>query len=193
MRRFRVGLLPTIMVMALAACGGGAASQAPGGATAGTNPTTGSGATPAGATQAPAGTTAPVATSGGGGGTATEACQLISGDEAGTALGTAALMSVGGAVGPQTYCDYRTASGETVFTTYMQPGAGQLWAVFESSLTTDPVSGLGDKAMFEPSTKILFVLKGETFFNVFVGTVGLSAAEALEQEKKLAQIMVGNI
>ena len=190
-RQSRVGLLPAFMIVMLAACGGATASQAPTGATSGTDPTTAPGAPTEGATQPAAATVGPVVTPGGG--AAVEACGLITGAEAATALGTAELTSVGGAVGPQTYCDYRTASGEAVFTTYMQPGAEQLWGVFESSLTTDPVSGIGDKAMFEPSTKILFVLKSGTFFNVYVATVGLSEAEALEQAKKLAQVMVGRL
>jgi hypothetical protein len=39
----------------------------------------------------------------------------------------------------------------------------------------------------------LFVLKGDAFFNVFVADVSLTPEQALEQEKELAQIMVGKL
>ena len=176
--------------MLAAACGGTpAATQAPGAAT--QDP-----AVPA--TMAPQGTptTAPVETQpggGGGGGTAETACDLLTAEEAATNLGTGALTATPDELAGQTFCDYRLASAESVLTTYMQTGGAQMWSVFESSLTTDPVSGLGDKAMFEPSTKLLFVLKGDTLFNVFAADITLDAAAALELEKKLAAVMVAKI
>jgi hypothetical protein len=191
----RSGLAALVLVpVLLAACGGGGATQAPGGTTAAPGGTTPPTTTAPGDTTAPPtqGAGGPAATAGGIGTTAA-ACELITPEEVAAALGTGALTSTGGQVGPQTFCDYRTASGDAVMTSYMQPGAGGMWSVFEGSLQTEPVSGLGDKAMFEPSTKLLFVLKGDTFFNVFIATVGLAAADALEQEKRLAAIMVGRI
>lgn len=175
----------------IAACGGGtsptqapaAQTQGPGSATQAPAATEGPGA----ATQAPAATVS----GGGGGGTASAACDLITPEEAAGILDSGALTTTGGEVAGQTYCDYRTADGQTVLTTYMQANAAQLWSVYESSLQTDPVSGIGDKAMFEASTKLLLVLKGSTFFNVFVSDIDLSPEQALEVEKELAQVMAG--
>ncbi len=193
LRAIRSGTL-ILSVAMVAACGGGSATP-----TQGVTPTVATGATagPAataapGAAEAPAATQAPAAT-GAGVGSATSACELLSVEEAAASLGTAPLTATPGSLGGQTFCDYRTSSGEAVLTSYMQLGAGQMWAVFESSLETDPVSGIGDKAMFEPSTKLLFVLKGDTFFNIFVADPSLDAAAALEKEKALAQLMVANI
>jgi hypothetical protein len=181
-------------ILLVAACGGGAATAGPGGGGATTGPGATAGATaPGAATQGPA-ATQPGGGGGGGGGTASSACELLKPEEAAASLGTAALTTTGGELAGQTFCDYRTAAGETVLTTYMQAsGAGAMWGIWESSLQTEPVSGIGDKAMFEASTKLLFVLKGDAFFNVFVADISLSPEQALEKEKALATIMVGRL
>ncbi len=196
MVRGRAGALSLAVAigLAVAACGGGSGTPTQAPATSGAGGPTAAPPTQAGtATEAPIATVVPVATSGGGGGggTANTACDLITGEEAGAVLGLGALTASGGEAMGQTYCNYDTADGTNAIATYMQKDAAQIWQVWEASLQTEPVSGIGDKAMYERSTKLLFVLKGGTFFNVFVATLGLSEDEALEQEKKLAQIMVG--
>lgn len=169
--------------------GGGGATQAP--ATGGATAAPGDTGSPA--TQAPLPTAGSVPTSNGGG-TAATACELLTPADAATALGTGELAQTGGELAGQTFCDYRDGTGASVLTTYMQAtGATQLWPIYEGSLVTDPVSGLGDKAMFEPSTKLLLVLKGDAFFNVFVADVSLSPEQALEQATRLAQLMVGRL
>lgn len=182
--------LAPLAIVFFVGCGGTTATpQAPG-------PTAGGGEAPTNqpATAAPV-TPGPVPTQGGGGGgTASAACDLLTPEEAATSLGTEPLTTTGGEVAGQTYCDYRTASGEAVLTTYMQAaGAASLWGVYESSLTTEPVEGVGDKAMFEPSTKLLFVLKGDAFFNLFIADLELTPAQALEKGRPLALMMVGRL
>jgi hypothetical protein len=190
MTRTAPGALLVGAILVLAACGGGSPTQAPGGATQQPGATQGSGATSGTApSEAPPVTTAPAATqSGGGGGIAKTACELLTPEEAARELGTGPLTAEGGELAGQTYCDYRE-SGATVLTTYMQPNAEQLWGVYETSLQADPVAGIGDKALYEPSTKLLLVLKGSTFFNIFIAEFTLSSEEALEKSKVLAGIM----
>ena len=191
-RLIRSGTTTLFLVAALAACGGGTATPTQNaGPTAANGATSGPGATQA-STDAPQATVIPAATTSGVG-TATSACELLTVEEAAGSLGTGPLTATPGSLAGQSFCDYRTAAGEAVLTSYMQPGAAQLWGIWESSLQTDPVTGIGDKAMYEPSTKLLFVLKGDTFFNVYVADVTLDAAAALEKEKALAQIMVAKI
>ena len=124
--------------------------------------------------------------------TAKAACDLLSAAEATVALGLGTLKADSN--GAPQFCYYSLPSGEVVLSTYLQrTGGSGAWGGLESSLTTDPVSGLGEKAMFEPSTNILFVLKGDSIFNVNVLTVGLEAAAALDQDRKLARIMLTHL
>ena len=125
---------------------------------------------------------------------ANSACDLLSADEAASVLDKGAMTAAGNEVTPQ-FCTYSIASsGEVIATTFFQKQGGTTsWGMFEASMTTDPVAGLGEKAMFEPSTNILFVLQGDTIFNVNVLTVGISGADALAQGTELAQIMLTHL
>ncbi len=95
----------------------------------------------------------------------------------------------------QQFCSYGIVStGEIVISTYFKrSGGSDAWASLVGSLTTDPVSGLGEKAVFEPSTNILFVLQGDSILNVYVTTGGLDPATALDQDSQLARIMLTHL
>ena len=67
------------------------------------------------------------------------------------------------------FCTYAIASGDVVVSRFLQRKDGiAAWPGYESSMTTELVAGLGDKAMFEPTSGILLVLSGDTIVNVTV-------------------------
>jgi hypothetical protein len=119
------------------------------------------------------------------------ACDLLSADEASGVMGQQ-LKSEGNPAVAQ-FCTYSVvSSGEVVLTTYLQRvGGSDTWPGLEGSLTTEPVSGLGEKAMFEPSTSILFVLQGDAILNVNV--FGRSPADALALDRQLAEIALTHL
>jgi hypothetical protein len=123
---------------------------------------------------------------------AATACDLLSADEAAEVLGVGPMEAQGNEFTAQ-FCTYAvTSSGEVVLSTYLDPKGGlAAWDGFAGSLTTDPVDGLGDRAMFEPSTGILFVLKGDSIINVNV--FGKGASKALELDRQLMEIMIANL
>ena len=120
------------------------------------------------------------------------ACDLLSAEEAAAVLGNGPMRVDANANALQ-FCTYAVAStGEVVLSTYLQrTGGGDAFAGFESSLTTDPVSGIGAKAIFEASTGILFVLQGDAVFNVNV--FGVAPAAARSQDEALARVMLTHL
>lgn len=120
------------------------------------------------------------------------ACDLLSADAAAEVLDKGAMEAQGSEFSPQ-FCTYAvTAGGEVVLSIYLDPKGGLgVWESFAGSLTTDAVEGLGDQAMFEPSTGILFVLKGDSIINVNV--FGRGAGETLELDRQLMEIMLTNL
>ena len=120
------------------------------------------------------------------------ACDLLSADEAASVLAKGPMSAQGNQFTPQ-FCTYAiVSSGEVVLSTFFQPkGGAATFAGIEGSGTTDPVSGLGDKAMFEPGTGILFVLKGDTLLNVNV--FGQEPAATLDLDRQLAEVMLTHL
>ena len=122
------------------------------------------------------------------------ACDLMSAEEAAGALGLGPLKADANEFAPQ-FCTYSLVStGEVVISAYLQrTGGSDAWSGLESSMTADPVSGLGEKAMFDPSTNTLFALQGDSILSAYVTTLGLSPADALDQDRRLAEIMLTHL
>ena len=120
------------------------------------------------------------------------ACDLLSAEDAAGIIGKGPMTAQANEFAKQ-FCTYTvTSSGEVVLSTYLDPKGGQAgWDGFAASLTTEPVTGLGEKAMFEPSTGILFVLQGDSILNANV--FGLEPEAALAQDRKLLEIMLANL
>ena len=120
------------------------------------------------------------------------ACDLLSGDEAASILGKGAMTASGSESVPQ-FCSYALDStGEVLVSTYFRSLDGiPFYTGLESSLDTDPVDGLADKAMFESSTGILYVLQRDTMFNVNV--FGADLSKSLDKDRELAEIMLSHL
>jgi len=120
------------------------------------------------------------------------ACDLLTGEEAASVLDKGAMEATGNASAPA-FCTYSvTSTDEILASTYFKPTEGiSFYGDLENSLTVDPVSGIGDKAMFEPGTGILYVLKNDSVFNVNV--FGVDPTDALEPDQQLAEIMLTHL
>jgi hypothetical protein len=120
------------------------------------------------------------------------ACDLLSAEEAAGVIGKGPMEAQANEFAPQ-FCTYAIlSSGEVVLSTYLDAKGGQAaWQTFTGSLTTEPVDGLGQAALFEPSTGILFALQGDSVLNVNV--FGQSPEAALELDRQLMEIMLGHL
>ena len=118
------------------------------------------------------------------------ACELLTAEEAAAVTGQGPIAAQGSEFTPQ-FCSYAVVStGEVVLATFFQAkGAAAAWDGY--STVAEPVAGLGDRAMFEAPSGILFVLKGDSMFSV---NVYLSdPANALDPDRQLALIMLGKL
>jgi hypothetical protein len=123
---------------------------------------------------------------------ATNACDLLSADEAAGVIGKGPMTVQPSSSTPQ-FCSYAvTSSGEVLVSVYLDAKGGRsAWNTFTGSLSTEPVSGLGDQALFEPSTGILFALKGDSLLNVNV--FGVPPDQALAPDRRLMEIMLRHL
>jgi hypothetical protein len=120
------------------------------------------------------------------------ACELLTGDEAATVIGKGPMKAEANPSATQ-FCTYAlVATGEVLLSVYLDAKGGQsAWQMFTGSLVTEPVQGLGEAAVFEPSTGILFALQGDSMLNVNV--YGQSPEQALTLDRRLMEIMLGNL
>jgi hypothetical protein len=120
------------------------------------------------------------------------ACDLLSGAEAAGVVGKGPMEAKPNASTPQ-FCTYAlSSSGEELLSVYLDAKGGRTaWDSFTGSLSTEPVSGLGDQALFESSTGILFVLKGDSVVNVNV--YGLDSQQTLALDRRLMEIMLRHL
>jgi hypothetical protein len=126
---------------------------------------------------------------GSGGGSA---CDLLTADEAGTVLGIAGLDTVD-TPGEVSSCIYANADGAVVGTTYTPRGGDGLFSVYLSGGGMQSISGVGDGALFDPSSATLIVRKGDSLFAISAGTGRETEEQRLDWAKQLAAIAVGRM
>jgi len=171
-------LLAGVFVIAVA-CGGNSEP--------GPSATTGSASSPPASTAAPketsAATTAPAKT---GGASSPEACALITTDEVGRIMGAAGVRTELLA-GDPSYCTYRDGAGSIVAaTTYMRSGAATAFQALSSG--SQPVSGLGERAQWEPNSATLQILKGGTVLAITAGDGRMAAPQRQDLAKQLGAV-----
>lgn len=163
LHRAQLIVLAATAVVALAACGGGAAPTAPGG---------GGSTQAAGATQNPGGG---AATQNPGGGPTVDACSFLTADDIKAVTGYAVEKAVSGPQGGvfASGCEWALVSNEIVQPAIVlgimtQGGKAyydRYFAPFENADGNEPISGLGDKAI-DVGASTVQVIKGDTFFNL---------------------------
>jgi hypothetical protein len=185
--------LALALAFATAACGGGSASNGPGGSAPASDTPASAGPTtdPGTPTEGPEATPA---ASQGGGGTATDACALITAEEAGTTLGADGETIGMSTPGEVSYCIYADASGASnLATSWMQRGGSGSFSLWKSGAGVQQVDGLGDDAVFDPSTASLIVLKGDGIISIAAGDGSDDEAQRLAWAKTLAGIALGRM
>ena len=169
----------------LAGCGGGAAgSSAPSadpapGATAGSS---------AEASSAPTGLATETPATGGGG--TGGVCDLVTAEELAGVLGGSVTTQV--IAGPPDTCEIKVDGAPVAAMVYTTSEAAMIFDVWASSLDTDPVAGIGDKAMFATVNQLLIVLKGDRLISITVLN-DPSAEVRLERMKAIAAFAVGRM
>lgn len=185
--------MATTVALLLAACGGAATAPATAPAAASpVQPEASAAPSSAVATEGPVAT--PAESSGGGVvGAQTDACALVSADEAGGILGaTGATAEL--TPGDFSYCMYRTATGDIIAaTSFTARGGRDVFKAWDSGSGVQPVDGIGDDAVFDPSSATLFVIKGEAIYGVTAGIGSDPEAQRLEWAKAFAALAAGRI
>jgi hypothetical protein len=125
---------------------------------------------------------------------AQNACELLTPEQAANELSFGALNESSNPATP-TLCSYALASsGEVVISTYFQRvGGSATWDGLVGGMSTEPVSGIGEKAVFEADSNKLFVLKGDSIISVQVFGSGLDSDAALSAAEQLGHLMLDNI
>lgn len=185
-RRIVAILVPIALLVACSTPGagqsqGGTASTGPG-ASAGAGQSTGPGASEG------------AAASQGGGGGGSDACGLITTDEVASVLGVSGTNADPTPGTTNSYCHYTaTDLSASVFTAMITADAGVAFGVYENEAGATKVSGIGDKAVYSPSTATLFILKGSHLAGITAGTGAMSEEERLALEKQLGTIAAGRL
>ncbi len=190
----RIAALAAVSVLAVACGGGGAASAGPTGADTSSQPTQAASSDLAGSqgpTDAPGKTAGP--TQGGGGVGDADACSLLTATEAGSTLGKTGVTT-DLTPGAFSYCMYRDPSGDILAASaYTARGGRASFDIWKASSGVQAVSGVGDEAVFDPSTATVFVIKGDALYSVTAGIGSDVEADRRAWGTALAKIAVGRI
>lgn len=193
----------TTLVLVLAACGGGGSGAAPTGASGPTDAPAQTQAADPGQSEAPAGA-APVASADtalvseppSGGGPAADVCALVTGDELATILGTPVKTQV--FAGPPDTCDIQSTDGAPlaafVLTNISGVSASAVYDAFAGSPTAEAISGIGEKAAYDPSQGALITIKNGAVLTIAVFDDGTAnEAARLELMKQIGSIAAGRM
>ncbi len=183
--------------IAVAACGSGgsspsaAASPAASSAASAAASSAASSQPSSAASGAPASAAASPAASTGGGG-ATGPCDLLTTDEVGSALGVSGVTSTP-TDGVVAYCMYNAGSDIAAATSWTKSGGSVAFGVFAQEEGAVQVPGIGDQAVFSPSTETLFILKGDAVFGITAGQGDAGPAQRQEWATALGKIAAGRM
>ena len=123
------------------------------------------------------------------------ACGLITGAEVGTALnissGVTPDSQVNGSNSEVGYCVYRAAGGEVLGISYRTSNAQSIFDTWKSGTGVQPVPGLGDEAIWDPTQQTLFILKGSGLATITA--VEPTPARTLAAAKAVGTIMVSRM
>jgi hypothetical protein len=171
MRRSMQGLAALVLMAGLAACGGGGATSAPAddGAAGATAPTTPLATTDAAASEGAAAEASVAAvelpsvpTGGGAGG---DVCGLVTPDEMGSIFGVSGITQEVFA-GPPDTCQYAYDNTGFVAMVLIPTGGRATWTAYSYEEGAVPISGLGDEALYSPTTELVIIRKGDAVVSI---------------------------
>lgn len=186
-----------VLEVGVAACGGGAtATTAPGGGAASGPPS----ATEPAQASVPAATdaggvpTAPTVPSvdPGGGGTTTDVCGLVTVAEMESVFGISGVTQQLFA-GPPDTCDFRRDEAAFVAMVLIPTGGIASFSAYAYEQGAEPISGLGDEALYSPSTQLVIIRKGDAVVSIAVFDSSLDDATRLERLKAVGTIAAGRM
>lgn len=106
------------------------------------------------------------------------ACDLVTAAELATALNLSSTVTpdpnISGSNGDVNYCIYRTAGADVLGTSYRKNGGAAVFESWKSNSGVQPVSGLGDEAIWDPTQATLFILKGSSLVSIEGGSTPLT-------------------
>ncbi len=172
-----------ILILALAACGGGSAgtSAAPDGA--------------GGASTAPDGgaPTEPVASADAGNGSTAGACDLVTVSELEGILGLPSVTTEAFPGASET-CDIQADSAPVGALVLTRVAAPYVYEAFAGDGASTPISGIGDRAAVNPFQGQLVIAKGDTVLSISLYDDGTkSEAERVELLKAIGTIAAGRL
>lgn len=131
-----------------------------------------------------------------GGGPAGTVCELVTAEELQGILGTPVSLTV--FAGPPDTCDIQSTDGAplaaTVLTVMSSAAASAVFDAYAGSPGAQSISGMGDKAAYDPAQAVLVVLKGDKVLTVAVFDDGTTdEAARLELMKQIGSIAAGRM
>lgn len=179
-----------ILILALAACGGGGASTTPGrdaSVVPGQSADAGQSAAPTDAEAGASATAAP------GGGSTAGACDLITVSELEGILGLAAVTTEAFPGASET-CDIQANSAPVGAFVLTRVAAPYVYEAFAGDGGSTSISGIGDRAAFNPFQGQLVIAKGDTVLSISLYPDGSkSDAERVELLKAIGTIAAGRL
>jgi hypothetical protein len=115
----------------------------------------------------------------------------VTGDEMAGILGVAVATQV--VAGPPDTCDIQSADGAPLAAiVWMQQGGGLAFDAWASSTGITEIPGIGERAIYEPSSQLILVKKGDQVVTVAVFDDGSGSPEARQElQTKIAQAAAG--
>jgi len=181
-------------LLSLAACGGGSTNPTGSPASAGSTQTVVSGEPSSGSpTDEPGATPAETTTGGGGGGGAPDACALVTADEAAGILGIEGVTTEL-TPGDFSYCFYSDAAGDLIAaSSYTARGGHAAFDIWKAGAGVQEIDGIGDDAVFDPSSATLFVSKSDALLGMTAGIGTDPEAQRLDWARQFGQIAAGRM
>lgn len=123
------------------------------------------------------------------------ACLLATSEEAEQAasiIGVGALQTESG-TGNETTCAYSDGGGTVLRLTWTKAGADAALAAVRATPGVEVVSGLGDEALYEPSTHTLHVRVGDAVVAIVASPAGATSAQRREAAEAIGALVAGRI
>jgi hypothetical protein len=95
--------------------------------------------------------------------------------------------------GEPSYCTYRNGADIAAAVSLTRVGGLVGFSAFETEAGAIVVPGIGDKAVFSPSTETLFIRKGDAVVGITAGQGDAGAAQRQEWATALGQLAGGRI
>jgi hypothetical protein len=127
-----------------------------------------------------------------GGGTAGTVCDLVTSDELAGILGVPVTTRV--VAGPPDTCDIQANDAPVAAIVWTPQGGGFAFDAYASGGGVTDIPGIGDRAIYEPTSQLVLVKKGDQSVSVAIFDDGSrSEDERIELQKQIALIAAGRI